>query len=104
MDLLADIEAGWILWMKTFNSLLTKRFAINWFTRIEVIADAGKKLTLRRRSEAHVKAVLRGEPNAGKSSLMNALCAEEAAIVSDEQAPREIPFGAISAVTKFGSV
>lgn len=83
IDLLADVEAGLDFVDEDIQFISDHAIREQLSHAVEVIVEAGQKLTARRRSESFMKVVLRGEPNAGKSSLLNALCAEDAAIVSD---------------------
>ncbi len=83
LDLLADIEAGLDFVDEDIQFISDSAIGERLSQAISHVRDASQNLVVRRRSEAFVTAVLRGEPNAGKSSLLNALCDEQAAIVSD---------------------
>lgn len=83
LDLLADIEAG-LDFVEEDISFIDDA-AIRWrlTAAAEVVQRTRLQMSTRHRSTAAVDIVLRGAPNAGKSSLLNALAGRPVALVSD---------------------
>lgn len=83
LDLLADVEAGLDFVEEDISFISDEAIAAALRSAESVIAEAQARIGERHRSVAAIDVILRGEPNAGKSSLLNALAGAEAALVSD---------------------
>ncbi len=84
LDLLADLEAG-LDFVEEDISFIDDRSLLDGLQSISVLLrSTAAKMTVQRRSESFHWVVLRGCPNAGKSSLLNALTKQSIAIVSDQ--------------------
>jgi len=84
LDLLADLEAGLDFVEEDISFIDDKLLLVGLRSILDAIDTAASKMTTQRRSESFHWVVLRGQPNAGKSSLLNALAKQSIAIVSDQ--------------------
>lgn len=84
LDLLADVEAG-LDFAEEDVQVVGQREILDRLARVlAAVTLAGKKLDGRSVTTIPFRIVLVGRPNAGKSSLFNALCGLPAALVSTE--------------------
>lgn len=83
LNLLADLEAGLDFVEEDIQFIDDAAVAVQLRSAAEVIAAAAQQMSARHRGAAMSDVVLRGEPNAGKSSLLNALVRQNVALVSD---------------------
>jgi tRNA modification GTPase len=83
LDLLADLEAGLDFVDEDIRFIEDDEVRKRLAAAGEVIAGAAAQMSARHRSTAAIDVILRGEPNAGKSSLLNALAGRPVALVSD---------------------
>lgn len=83
LDLLADIEAGLDFVDEDINFIDDQAIRCRLVSAIDVITKTRQQMASRHRSSSAVDIVLRGAPNAGKSSLLNALAGRTVALVSD---------------------
>jgi len=82
LDLLSHIEAGLDFVEEEIQFIATSELIEQIGHAIEEVAAIQKQMEARAEAGEFVRAVLIGEPNAGKSSLFNALHQQEGAIVS----------------------
>lgn len=83
LDLLADIEAGLDFVEEDISFIDDAAIRRRLTSAGEVVQRTRQQMATRHRSTAAVDIVLRGAPNAGKSSLLNALAGRPVALVSD---------------------
>lgn len=83
LDLLADLEAGLDFVDEDIRFIEDDEVRARLAAAGEFVAGAASQMSARHRSTAAIDVILRGEPNAGKSSLLNALAASPVALVSD---------------------
>lgn len=84
LDLLADIEAGLDFADEDIRFITRDEIERRLAAAIEAAEGIGRQLETRRIGADRPRAVLVGPPNAGKSSLFNALVRRSAALVADE--------------------
>lgn len=82
LDLLADVEAGLDFVTEDIEFVGKPDILLRLSRGLARIMNVLKQLEGRSVSDRPMRVVLVGEPNAGKSSLFNALCGSQAAIVS----------------------
>jgi tRNA modification GTPase len=82
LDLLADVEAGLDFVEEDISFIDNETLCDGLRPILTLIEKTAEKLQRHHRSEAFHWVVLRGLPNAGKSSLLNALVKQSVAIVS----------------------
>jgi tRNA modification GTPase len=84
VDLLADLEAGLDFVDEDIEFISREQVIDRLGSAGEAVEDLLRQLEQRQRSEHPPRVALLGLPNAGKSSLVNAIANQNAAIVSDE--------------------
>ncbi|MGV3484247.1 MAG: tRNA modification GTPase [Planctomycetaceae bacterium] len=84
LDMLADLEAGLDFVEEDISFIDDQTLRAGLLRIAERVAATSRQMQAQRRSESFHWVVLRGRPNAGKSSLLNSLADESVAIVSDE--------------------
>jgi tRNA modification GTPase len=83
LELLAHLEAGFDFADEDLPFITAEELLGQLQTASSQVNDLVKKLAFRGESAARVRVALVGPPNAGKSSLFNALAGRQGAIVSD---------------------
>jgi tRNA modification GTPase len=83
LELLAHLEAGFDFADEDLPFITAKELLGQLQTASSQVDDLVEKLAFRGESTARVRVALVGPPNAGKSSLFNALAGRQGAIVSD---------------------
>ncbi len=84
LNMLADLEAGLDFVEEDISFIDDASLREGLESIALLIETTAHKMSANRRSESHHWVVLRGQPNAGKSSLLNALAGQPVAIVSDQ--------------------
>jgi tRNA modification GTPase len=84
LDLLADLEAGLDFADEDIDFIDTEQAGMRLTNSEHSIRLVLQQITSRGRSQQLPRVVLRGWPNVGKSSLINALCDDPVALVSDQ--------------------
>jgi len=84
LDMLADLEAG-LDFVEEDISFIDDGTLLDGLGSIAALINStAAQMTAQRRSESFHWVVLRGQPNAGKRSLLNAVAKQSVAIVSDQ--------------------
>lgn len=84
LDLLADVEAGLDFVDEDIEFISDEALVARLGEILSTLTRTANAMTARVGGTTQVNVALRGEPNAGKSRLVNALADEEAAIVADQ--------------------
>jgi tRNA modification GTPase len=84
LDLLADVEAGLDFVDEDIEFISDTDLTQRLTAILQAIQTTRRQLMERKRDQAEIIVTLRGLPNAGKSSLVNALSGDEAAIVAGQ--------------------
>jgi len=84
LNLLADVEAGLDFVEEDISFIDDATLLRGLKSAFDGVKSIASKMKTRRRSESFHWVVLRGLPNAGKSSLLNAIANQNVAIVSDQ--------------------
>jgi len=84
VELLAHMEAGFDFADEDLAFITAEELLCQLTAAAEIVSQLVMKLTHRSESAVRVRVVLGGRPNAGKSSLFNALTGNAGAIVSDQ--------------------
>jgi tRNA modification GTPase len=84
LDLLADVEAGLDFAEEDIHFVEQRNVLDRLSKGMALVTLLSKQLQGRATSDRPVRVVLAGKPNAGKSSLFNALAGRPAALVSEE--------------------
>lgn len=83
LDLLADLEAGLDFADEDLEFISAERLSAELAAAADEVAEVARQLGERGSSDELLRVVLIGPPNAGKSSLFNALAGSARALVSD---------------------
>lgn len=84
LNLLADVEAGLDFVEEDIHFISTEDLLLRLTKGLAMLTLLGKQLDQRSLTDRPFRVVLAGRPNAGKSSLFNALAGASAALVSPE--------------------
>ncbi len=84
LNLLADLEAGLDFVEEDIEFVSAEETIARLSSAAGIIAEIEQTASDRMQARTHARVVLAGLPNAGKSTLFNALLEREAAIVSDQ--------------------
>ena len=85
LDLLADLEAGLDFADEPIEFVAHEELTRRLHDAVATLAPLREQLSDRTRRDAGWRVVLTGPPNAGKSTLFNALTGQEAALVSPQR-------------------
>lgn len=101
LNLLADLEAGLDFVEDDIEFVSAEETVARLSSAAGIIAEIERTASDRMQARAHARVVLAGLPNAGKSTLFNALLEREAAIVSDQSGTTR---DYLSATVRLGSL